>query len=171
MKMKKLFILLMLYSIAIFTSFAQDSVIKEELASVQVIDQVFDRTTEAVQYLAQALKVPAEHVYSVLVKQQIIKSVSLLGSTIFVILLCCFVVLYSYKDWKKTNLDYNTKNDRKDLSYNQYDLDDGYWVWTIGFAIPIACIAFLVLVFVSGEILTGFINPEYGAIKDILNAL
>jgi hypothetical protein len=167
-------IILLIFSIFITTTIFSQEIVdakKTEISSdiVDVVNTVFDKTTEAVQSLAESLKVPAEHVYEILVKQQAVKSTSL-----SLTIICCFIigillVYLTYKNWKLTNEKYNKKIDRVD--YQKYDLDDGAWFPLIIFGSLIIFVATIVLISSITTIITGFINPEYGAIKTILEML
>ena len=112
--------------------------------TVQVVNAVFDKTTEAIQQLADALSVPAEHVYKVLVRQQVITGVSLIiGTFVFIIV---FILLFRYGN--KTDWEYD--------------------------AVAVSCIliGLLLSVLISVTIFGGIpklLNPEYGAIKDIIS--
>lgn len=147
--MKKLFILSMLAILCISLN-AQDTTIgdafrkHDQTAVSEVIETIYDKTTEAISGLANALKVPAEHVYGVLVKQQIVESWGLLLAVIiFSILSYIFIKLGNDCNWRT----------------------EGY--------IPASLVSlmtlgvFIVLFIVHG--LTGFFNPEYGAIKEIMS--
>jgi len=122
--------------------------------------------------LANGLKVGAEHVYIVLVKQQVVKAVS---DLILVIIL--FVLAYIfYTQARKTYTSHLTQCGYKPdgsgkASYN-IDLDDsakGVTSVFLGAASAIAVIAATVMFCNSyNEIIGGFINPEYGAMKDII---
>jgi hypothetical protein len=112
--------------------------------TVQVVNAVFDKTTEVIQQLADALSVPAEHVYKVLVRQQVITGVSLIiGTFVFIIV---FILLFRYGN--KTDWEYD--------------------------AVAVSCIliGLLLSVLISVTIFGGIpklLNPEYGAIKDIIS--
>jgi len=169
--MKKLALILMVGFICT-TMIAQTSneVVKEDLAATQIIDQVFDRTTEAVQQISAALKVPAEHVYTVLVKQQVIKSVSTLVGIILSLFICFLAIYIPLKDWENKNIEYNKQSNRGEY-YQHYDLDDEWWLFSIVPAVCLAIIIIIILVCSVSSIITGFVNPEYGAIQDILSIL
>jgi hypothetical protein len=160
--MKKLVLILMVGFICT-TIIAQTSneVTKEELAATQIIDQVFDRTTEAVQQISDALKVPAEHVYSVLVRQQIINSISWIIALLLGFIFCYLGIKLPLKDHKATNEREKYKN----------DITDGWWIWAIALSVGFGMILSIVTVLAITDIITGFTNPEYGAIKDILSIL
>ena len=110
--------------------------------------------------MASALKVTTEHVYVVLVKQQVVKSISTLMIIIF-----WFVMFFIFYRFSKSS--YN-----KHLLTNQsYTIDE-----TILGAMSILSALASVGCFIGGaclfglnynKIITGFINPEYGAITDV----
>ena len=99
--------------------------------------------------LAEALKTPAEHVYKILVKQQVINAWSGL-IFIIVMLILLFLSIRYLKDC-------NNNEDIKDLT------------GPILLVIIALIVTFGVFIVVGPDILTGFFNPEYGAIKDIVN--
>ena len=120
-------------------------------------EKVYTDFSDALSGIADALKTGADHVYEVLVRQQIIKSISL---TITYILLAVACVIA----WKIANKFYKQKTEEeRKLSY--YDKGD----WGMLFIIPsvLTVISIIVLVLSIGMTVTGFINPEYGAIQEI----
>ena len=107
--------------------------------------------------LSKALKVGAEHVYEVLVRQQIVKSVIWL-----LLLFISFYLLFNFAKRAKDPEEQWIKNPGTSNSgpapigiIRIFQVIGG----TIMFAISIAHI---------DVILTGFINPEYGAISEIM---
>jgi len=145
--MKKLLCFLTISFLFISTGYSQEQPKQSESNTVtQVVDKVFDRTTEAIQELANALKVPAEHVYSVLVKQQVILGwASAISVGVFLILSIVFCL------W--------TRND-------EYD-NVG-----IGAGAIFSCMLFgVALIIFLSQGLSCLLNPEYGAIKDILQVM
>jgi hypothetical protein len=102
--------------------------------------------------LASALKVGAEHVYKVLVMQQVVKSFSWLACILIPLLLMIFLQKRLY-EWA---------NDNSDASDGMSYVPSG--IFTI-----ICCVVFTVGLCHTDVILTGFINPEYGAIQDIFD--
>jgi len=153
--MKKLILLLLLFSISIL-GYSQNAV-EQTAANVadvkEAVDAVKQATTqvnptvvyftEKLQELAKSLKVPAEHVYSVLVKQQIVFSWTLTTINIIVLLLVIGLWIALLLDKK-----------------NQ----DEWWGVPVFFTVAfIALFAGTIHLIVSG-----FMNPEYGAIKEIM---
>lgn len=100
--------------------------------------------------LAKALKVGVEHVYVVLVRQQLVKSIT---GTFIIGLLVLFAVLFF------TNLKKAEEAGR-----------DSYYIKAAIFGF--LSFVFLLYVLMSGtipEVVTGFVNPEYGAMESIFN--
>ncbi len=118
--------------------------------------------------LSESLKVPATHVYKILVKQQLANSISYLS--LVLIFVICSIVLYRL----------SSKNYNAHLKYcleKQNDKDPDIWDSTFSI-VSIVCaimsgITFIVSIvcFCSyfNEIIVGFTNPEYGAIKEIIS--
>jgi hypothetical protein len=150
--MKKL-ILTALLSLFICVVFAQEQqVVVPDTAQV-TLTRVYNDVTQGIQGLAQALKAPAEKVWEVLVVQQ---KVNAIAYTILLIvgLIICIVLVFIIKWlWKNTD-----------------DGEDGAIFMTIVTIILIIAEIICIIVF-TPDIITGFVNPEYGAIKEILNVI
>lgn len=112
--------------------------------------QVYGDFKTALVGIADALKVGVEHVYIVLVKQQLVKSI------VGVLSIITFIVLigFSIKPFTKWGDNHNKSSDGASWAV----LIMGYIV--IG-------IIFLICIDLT-EIVTGFVNPEYGAMKEIM---
>jgi len=112
--------------------------------------------------LADGLKTTAEHVYVVLVRQQIVYAVSYTILDLFLIILTIFFSLNFIKNNRRFS-------DSKDDWYHD-DFEDHFG--SIGMLIISIILGILTIISLSltiSDIMTGFINPEYGAIKDIIN--
>ncbi len=100
--------------------------------------------------MAETLKVGAEHVYKVLCMQQVVNSITWL---VIVLALIGIPACYFKKmrTWAKEN-------------------DDEFcWAaWVISTIIPII-IGSIMFICTANTIIGGFINPEYGAMKDIVD--
>jgi hypothetical protein len=108
--------------------------------------------------LASSLKVGAEHVYEVLVRQQIVYAIVFLSLTIigFILILNW---IKKYKDDKEVWWDscsYNGKGDVTGLGVLRF------------IQILVALIMIGIGVCNISSIMTGFVNPEYGAIQDVI---
>lgn len=102
--------------------------------------------------LASSLKVGAEHVYGILVKQQLVNAITFLILLIFGIIL----LLNFTKALKNPNEQWETRE----------------FLTSLGIArvlqAILCCILLLIALLNIDVIVMGFINPEYGAIKEIL---
>src|SRR5690606_34709836 len=97
-------------------------------------------------------KVGAEHVYKILVKQQIVNSITwVLTCALFI-----FVPLF----WEK----------RVRRWVKEENDSEGGAMVLYGFTVVVPIMVGLIMTAVQMDsIVMGFVNPEYGAIKDIIN--
>jgi hypothetical protein len=103
--------------------------------------------------LASALKVGAEHVYMVIVKQQVVNAIVWIAVAAVLV----FIPLFYEKRLRKW------------AAEGASDSDGGIWfLYVVGAILPMF-IGFLILIFNMNTIIMGFVNPEYGAIKDIID--
>lgn len=169
--MKKVLSILMVFGL-LFTSQAKAFNVSQTLDSVksiatsikdsaiQSVKEVDTSSTFKAMYsdfkqgivaLASSLKVGAEHVYMVLVRQQVVYAI--------VYLALCIISFLLILNWLK-----KYKDDKEE--WTNGDEPTG-----LGIVRFIQIIAALVMfgfgIFHMESIMTGFINPEYGAIKDI----
>lgn len=179
--MKKLFLFLVILFTTISTTFAQSGAAAGAMTVInsakQSISEAVDSTKKAVKdgatfidtssnfktiytdiktnigALASALKVGAEHVYTVLVKQQIVNSIVWL--IVAIIVFFGFRAMLKFTMWCRDN-----KIDYDDSVGYTFGLAFG-WLFTV--------IAICTVIFHIDVIVTGFVNPEYGAIMDIVN--
>lgn len=114
--------------------------------------QVYQDFKGALSGAADALKTGSEHVYQILVRQQVVNSISLL----LVIVLLSIASYFAYKFVNRENI--------KD---GLEDVEPGAVFAVIG-VVALICgtVAFAALNATS--IITGFVNPEYGAMQDIM---
>lgn len=108
---------------------------------------------ERVDALASVLKTTSEYLYSVLVHQALINSIS----GLFLVLLGIFISIVIYKLLPPTR------------KVDWYEESIGSYAW-IFYCIWLF-IFFIVSSFNINYIVTGFVNPEYIAIKEIMKAL
>ena len=104
--------------------------------------------------IAGALKVGAEHVYEILVRQQVVNSI--------LYLLCGVLAFISI-------INFISKNKSSEVWFD----DDVDFITGLGFIrliqLIIGFILLLVFLFHLDNIVTGFINPEFGALEQIMN--
>lgn len=117
---------------------------------------------------AKALQVPAEHLYKVLVKQQVTQAYMWLTVLILSII---FLLIIGFSINKSTWGDpsyYNNEN--KDSRYWNGHAWNGYATFIIIFGI-LFLITFIPTLCNIQKIVTGLSNPEYGAINELLQIL
>lgn len=159
--MKKVISLLVITIILSIPVFAQDSTKVDPN-----VKYVTEKIEHGISVLSAKLKQPAEHVYTVLVKQQAIKARTNAAFSMFCLILTIVSLsLYSkhYKIYRLTN---------KDRTSHDYDnaLESTFVTYVVigcitGFAWLISTIAFIF------DSLPRLLNPEYYAIGEILNIL
>lgn len=119
------------------------------------MNKVYEDVKSGLTGLASALKVGAEHVYGILVKQQIVTSCVWL--TVF--LIGFLSIINWFKAYKSNEVWYN------DEDYSEH-------ITGLGIIRVIQIVISLILLITSimqiDVIFTGFINPEYAAIKEIM---
>ena len=154
----------MLFTAFISISFANtdtttiNSIIKIDSTEQLTMLKVYEDVKAGISGLAASLKAPAEHVYMILIKQQYVKA--WIG-VIMVFLTLLFIGLaikfaYNIADWEE-GIAFEDK-----------------FPSSIGFftVFTILSILFLLSTLFGGyasDMIQGFINPEYGAIKDIID--
>lgn len=135
------------YSQTDSTSYVTDSNVEK------LVDKYSAKIEATIVSLAKKLKQPTEYVYKIMVKQQVVNSITWL-----IIGLLCISTVFTIKFWLNR------------IEKEQYD-NTGWVTGLIFLCIVPSIIGILVLVIQSGTIVTGFINPEYGAMQDIINLI
>lgn len=107
--------------------------------------------------LGKSLKVGAEHVYVVFVKQQIVKAIAFL----FLFILSLISGVLFYKQFGKIEFE-------KDRYGSKEVKEVRPFAFAVVFGI-ISVFTFLVFIFNIDNMIMGFVNPEYGAIKDVID--
>lgn len=151
MKKILLFVVSMLISVIVF---CQESTKITE--TERIVDKYADKFGDAIKQMAVALKTPVEHVYEVLVRQQVVNSFISIGY--LVLLVICAVLIW--KCYIKGNEMYSESG------------DDCFVV--IAVIASVLWGVFVIVFFASGsfgDIFQGFVNPEYGAIRDIMELI
>ena len=106
---------------------------------------IYSDWKDGITALAASLKVGAEHVYVILVKQQIVNSISYL----IIYILVAFLWYALVKNWKQIS------NDTDDLG-------------NIFGGVVLSIVTVTLLAFTLKTTIMGFVNPEYGAIQDVI---
>lgn len=123
---------------------------------VETVNAVFAGIEKTVANLADQLKVPAEKLWTILVRQQTIKSISSIALFATILFVCFSALFWAYKRADK-------------YKYGVYD-DTETAVPAI-FSLTVLFSMAIILIKKFNEVLTGLINPEYGALKEILGAI
>tara|TARA_R110002020_G_scaffold104052_2_gene243660 strand:+ start:185 stop:691 length:507 start_codon:yes stop_codon:yes gene_type:complete len=167
--MKKIFLLLAMSFTLLST--AQEKVQDSVQASTtiteaeRVIDKYSQKLTTAIGSLAESLAVPAEYVYKILVKQAVVNSfveLLLLLTFTFLFIRCSrkFLILMRKMD---SNGGYtNEKGEEEDGEADAIVNGAGSLILLIGLLRSLAYFS---------DMVTGFINPEFMAITDIIKML
>jgi VIT1/CCC1 family predicted Fe2+/Mn2+ transporter len=159
-----IFSLMLLLTTSIY---AQDStaVVGEVTAAERIIDKYSGKAYEAVKELASALKVPAEHVYKVLVMQGVAEGITYLVVGIIGFILG-LIGLYYYSYAKRQNIKgnpYNTGGVTSDWQAgNCVEQTLSVILYVIG------GLLILIMMFNISTVVTGLINPEYYALKQVM---
>lgn len=165
--MKKLFSLIALFlSLTIYSHAGDTSIVQKSVNQVTqavrsatnipdsaslTFSKVYTDVKTGIAALASSLKVGAEHVYGVLVMQQIVKSITYVLWLPFSLILAFFLMRgYKYLD-----------------ASNRFD-EAGRALYIV-FGAMLALFPILVFMFNIETIVTGFVNPEYGAIIYIIS--
>jgi hypothetical protein len=135
----------------------------------EATSELYDGVATAVKDIANALKVPAAHVYSVLVKQQAVQSITYLLILLFVLVLSLSLGLSGLFSENVNVTIYDTycsdqKRVKKELIGKS---DTNIAKMIIG---GVLMLGFIIGLLACGKtIVTGFVNPEYGAMMEIMN--
>jgi len=122
---------------------------------------IVNNVTNGISALATGLKVGAEHVYKVLVMQQVVNSI-----TSIIVYLALILIVFGALKWiSNVGKTFTTK----DHPHFGQDWDDHPEVIIPGAAVSVIAGITLVVYFAStiGDTVSGIINPEYGALKEI----
>ena len=149
--MKKFFIIVVL---AIISTNVFSTEVAVNDTTALTFNKVYEDVKEGIQGLAVALKAPAEHVYKVVVRQQTINSISYLLACLILIL-----PIFTFNWW----------NSAIKSAIEKGDDETGWLMGIILLCILPALVGGIVLAVAMPDIITGFINPEYGAIRDVMN--
>lgn len=126
-------------------------------------EQFLTKAMEYIDALAKSLGVAAEYVYAMLVKQMVISGiVSSIVSVVILIALVCWAK-FSYK---KLVEEKEFNRDRASY-FSQEEL----WHVVFGLTCLVGCAGMIVCLVVLAQSLMQIFNPEYYALKEILNAV
>jgi len=123
---------------------------------------VYKDLSEKIEALARALRIASEHVYEVLIKQQVVNAV-----TWVIIYVLFFIAAVSF--WKGFHKNYKRVSIKEDPWYGD-DMDTHFGL--LGYLIVaniLSLIFAITFVITISETVMGFYNPEYGAMRDIMD--
>lgn len=130
----------------------------------KVSKQIYTDIKAGIAGLATGLKVSTEKVWDILVLQQLVWSITSVIFSIFLAIISNIFLSRGWKLWKKA------KEERKEkFGYDDVDFEDGIWCGMICIGIIILLLGIVFTGFNLDNTVTGFINPEYGAIETIVN--
>ena len=151
--------------------FLQTEAAKAAQSVGQQVEGVVDKIATHLAALAETLKVPAGHVYKILVNQQFYEGWS--GMIIWptFILICTICCVYAFMREIKISKEFD--RDAESRSYRSYRDNKDCEVF-IGAAIVSGLIGLLALIIFSFNFsyyLTQILNPEYHAIKSLVDMI
>ena len=136
-------------------------------SSALTFKEVYSDIKSGLGALGSALKVGSEHVYEVLVKQQFANSITSLSLIIISLIVLTILIKQGSKNLKI----------HSDLGKNEryWHIDDSRF-GTIGSILFVFAGLLGILIMVGicanfNNLVTGFVNPEYGAIKEVLKVI
>lgn len=148
----KFTIIAFLLSLTSFAQVPQDSTVVQKVKQLDTnsnFKQVYSDVKAGLVGLSAALKVGTEHVYEILVKQQVIMAISYLITLLF----SGFVIIYGFKK----------------VIDNWTDITDLNLECIVVLPSSFAVLWFFAFFNLIDDIITGFLNPEFGAIQEIIN--
>lgn len=161
--MKRLFSILLISFVGLSTMYAQNdttNVVNENVTGSNVeklVDKYSGKIEAGIASLAKTLKQPAEHVYMILVRQQYVEASTYLSFWLLTfIFLIIFLKVLKRSKWSEND---SAPDHEKFNRYATFSIITGALTFI-----------FFLISFVNIDIvLQGFINPEYGAIMDIVD--
>lgn len=145
----------------------KDATTKVDTSSLS--KQIYSDFKSGITSAAAALKVGVEHVYRILVKQQVVKSIVYIA---ICLIIGCFSIVF-YKRMRYNNDEYlKFRDNDKTKNWNSDRTDNSFGIASIIYSILFvgSVLATVTTLYVNIEVITtGFINPEYGAMRDIVS--
>lgn len=162
-KMKKFIITLGILLISIsgfcFQDVSKDSISDKQ--SKELTEQIYSDVKSVITGLAKELKVGAENVYAVIKSQQVVKSTVNIIKYVLLILMLILGIKGILIGYKYCSTD----------SYGDKDLDHPLFIFSSVATIPLLAISISMFSATITETITGFINPDFGAINYILQLI
>jgi ABC-type multidrug transport system permease subunit len=118
-----------------------------------------EQTTKLIEQLAQKLGTTAEYLWTVLIKQAPISAAT--DALYFILVIIGGIILYRVHKYLGKETDGNNSI--------YYDQEENVII-PMGIAAIIWAICFIACFFSIGNIINGFFNPEYWALKEVLGS-
>jgi len=148
----KRLILVLILSVSSLLATSQDTLkVPIPDSTALTAGKVYNDVKAGLSGLSQSLKVGAEYVFTIMVKQQVVEAISCL----ILLVLALFLIVNWFYAYKSTERWYNS--------------DDPTLIGVVRvFQLFFGTVMVLISLFNIDTIVMGFINPEYGAVKDII---
>lgn len=151
----------------LFVSYAQKTDSLPDTAKL-TLTKVYADVKAGISGLAQSLKVPATHVYEILVRQQVTYSIINILMVLGLFICCLLTARYAKITYKGHLALYKLRTDRTDADIE--DTPKGVLSVILAvISIILGGAGVIVLCTTMQETVIGFTNPEYGAIKEIIS--
>lgn len=151
----------------LFTTYSQRVDSLPDTAKL-TLNKVYSDVKSGLQGLGQSLKVPATHVYEILVRQQVTYSIINISIVLGLFLFCLLTAKYA-KTTYKGHLALHKLNKPNSIACIE-DTAKGPVAVIVGVISVLSGTAgIIVFCATMHETVIGFTNPEYGAIKEIIS--
>lgn len=153
--MKKIITITIVTMMFICSSYAQTD------TSKLTLNKVYSDIKVGIASLSQSLKVPATHVYGILVKQQVANSIISICLIVVLLITAIISVIVAIKMYNKAKVESNS-----------YPIETTPGLFFVVFSVGSAFLAIGCIIMICStmeSIVIGFTNPEYGAIKEIIS--
>jgi len=134
-------------------------------------NEVMNKVGEYIDALAKNLGVAAEHVYKVLVQQQLAEGiggllVSLLINIVCILVLSKLVKVYRNAEYREIEFGFSMKKVPQNKQAEFVYMGDGVPFWVFGI---LSIIVLGIMIPIAHDFVLRLINPEYYAIKEIMD--
>lgn len=161
--MKKFIIILSILLISI-SGFGSKYVSKDSISNKQskeLTEQIYSDVKSVIAGLAKELKVEAENVYAVIKSQQVVKSTVNIIEYVLLILMLILGIKGIFIGYKHCSTD----------SYGDKNFDHPLFIFSSIATVLLLAISIGLFSATITETITGFINPDFGAINYILQLI
>lgn len=161
--MKKFIIILGILLISI-SGFCSQNVSKDSTSdkqSKELTEQIYSDVKSVITGLAKELKVEAENVYAVIKSQQVVKSTVNIIEYVLLILMLILGIKGIFIGYKHCSTD----------SYGDKNFDHPLFIFSSIATVLLLAISIGLFSTTITETITGFINPDFGAINYILQLI